>query len=272
MREKEERVGVSMGGSRSKIRQAPAGAETSRCRKCGRYYEVADSVQRFANMADNPLLVKNVIQAMASEYSPDAPEMLSKRVCDLCAQGRCENVLDKNSWNDPNGYNILNETEEQYGRFADTSGGTVVARRGTKEKERVVTDTQETGWETETPMSDQEAAGQGQPDPSIGTPRQGPTRAERLAEEWPVGQLGQFVKTEWKGAYGRVLGLEDKRGVAYTKVAVETFASGKRREGDQVKEVLVREGSFVKVDAYPDPPAEKTTPAAAETSEDTTSE
>src|SRR5690349_12390898 len=94
-------------------------------------------------MADNPLLVKDVIRAFVEEHAADNPAELSKRVCDHCAQTRCEKVLDKNSWNDPSGYYSLSPTEEAYGRFADTSGGTVMARNKNKGAETVSTET----WE-----------------------------------------------------------------------------------------------------------------------------
>jgi hypothetical protein len=247
-------------GQRSRIRQAPVGVETSRCVACGRYYEVADSTQRFADMAENPLLVHNVIRAMATEHSADNPALLSKRVCDHCAQKRCEQVLDQNSWNDPNGTYALNPTEEQYGRFADTSGGTVVVRKN-KTKEKNVTDVQET-WDA--PVTEDPSGG----DASIGTPgTKVPTGAERaklLAEQWPVGTVVKFDKSEFKGNYGEVTGQQERRGVTYTEVAVTRYTNGSEREGAARKTVLVREGSVTKVDEYPANPNEAKNDEAGE--------
>jgi hypothetical protein len=198
-------------------------------------------------MADDPLLVKSVIQALAKRYGTT---QIHRHICSDCALQEADNARDAVSLQrDERGHYVLSGDQEQYG-YAPYEEGSVpsVVRKNQRGKESPVTTA------TETPQTNEPAAPAEQPKES---------RADRLRRELPPGTLVEFEKTEWKGNQGKVTGVEERRGVAYTAIDVEVYADGRRREGVAVKHVLVREGSTRSIGEYRAEPT-KAAPAAEE--------
>jgi len=244
----------------------PVTTRYHRCKECGKQYNETDALERFANMADDPLLVKQVLQVLAKRYGTN----IQAYVCGECALTLAANARDAVTWQpDQRGHYVLSPTEEQYGR--DTGQGEVitVARR-VNEKEHTVapeqTETEQTeNWDgVADAVTETEPIEAGTPEAAATEPAK-ETRAERLAREWPTGQLVEFVKTEWKGGQGQITGVEDRRGVAYVAVDVEVYVNGRRRTGDAVKHVLIREDSVQAITEYRAEPAAAVSPEPVET-------
>jgi hypothetical protein len=199
-------------------------------------YDVHEAVERFAAMANDPLLVTRVLRVLAGRYGPAIQEY----VCDRCALSLAERARDDVTWHSKDGHYTLDPDEERYGKFTEGGVTTVVARQRKTAQEAIVETDQNTVNEVqEAPVPPAE-------------PKE--TRGQRLLRELPPDTLVEFDKTEWIGMQGRVTGIEERRGVAYTQIQVEVYKNGARRVDDKV--VLVREGSIHVIAMYrPDPTA-----------------
>jgi len=78
------------------------------------------------------------------------------------------------------------------------------------------------------------------------------TRA-KLEEEFPIGETVTYIKTDWKGAWGKVEAYVDKRNVIYIQVRLTHFANGKPRPEDKQTLTDVRPSSIEKSE----PPAQE---------------
>ena len=89
-----------------------------RCKSCGRTFKERDSIEKLgSNLADHPLFVEKVIQALCKEYHTTIPQMYE---CVDCIQTRWERVLDDASFKpDDKGHYVLSDEDEYYGRRAD---------------------------------------------------------------------------------------------------------------------------------------------------------
>jgi hypothetical protein len=116
-----------------------------------------------------------------------------------------------------------------------------MARRGRKtaEEETVVTEPDFSFDSTEPVAATEETAA---------PEEQGP----RLDEEYPKGTLVTLAKTDWKGQFGEVTGVEDKRNVLYLGVQLTHYANGKPRPEEKRQHVTVRPQSVQKVDSVPE--------------------
>jgi len=85
-----------------------------------------------------------------------------------------------------------------------------------------------------------------------------------LAEQWPNGTLVEVTTkgSDYVGQQGQVAGIEARRGVPYVLVSVEVYSTGRRREGDKIKQALVRASSISKIDSYKEAPAAPAAPEA----------
>jgi len=70
----------------------------------------------------------------------------------------------------------------------------------------------------------------------------------RLDEEFPQGAVVQFEKTDWKGQFGTVDGIVDKRNVQYISVLRTHLANGKPISAEKAGPVEVRHTSLKVVD------------------------
>ena len=219
-------------------------------------------------MADDPLLVTKVIRVLAQELKTTAIQF---HVCGDCALKRADEAREAETWHAKGGYYVLDPDQERYGRFADTGGGaTTVARRTSKsatvtEEAPEVTQATETAWDeaaTSEPTAEEAAAAE---DAKTPAPTAQESRTAKLREQFPAETKVKLNASEYKNSYGTVLGIEERRGVGYPQVRIDTYANGRRREGDKVKTILTRAESLDVVDAYPEvEPAPATTETAAQ--------
>jgi hypothetical protein len=70
----------------------------------------------------------------------------------------------------------------------------------------------------------------------------------RLDEEFPQGAVVQFEKTDWKGQFGTVDGIVDKRNVQYISVLRTHLTNGKPIPAEKAGPVEVRHTSLKVVD------------------------
>jgi len=81
----------------------------------------------------------------------------------------------------------------------------------------------------------------------------------KLQEEFPIGETVTYIKTDWKGAWGKVEAFVDKRNVIYIQVRLTHFANGKPRPEDKQTLTDVRPSSIEKSEppAQPEPEPEQ---------------
>jgi hypothetical protein len=70
----------------------------------------------------------------------------------------------------------------------------------------------------------------------------------RLDEQFPQGAVVRFTKTDWKGQFGTVDGIEDKRNVQYVNVLRTHLTNGKPIPAEKQGPVSVRYTSLEVVD------------------------
>jgi hypothetical protein len=85
-----------------------------------------------------------------------------------------------------------------------------------------------------------------------------------LHNQFPTGAKVLFTKTDWKGQYGVVCGINEKRNVAYINVQLTHYVNREARPTEKQGRYDVRPSSLEVVDEVP-APEPKPEPAKAET-------
>jgi len=273
----------------SKWQTAPA--DQAKCRNCIRWYAPTEALERFADMADDPLLVEKVIRKLAAEYGPQ----IHKSICGECALTLADRAREATEWRGDQGYFILSDTEQRYGRTSEEHQSVALRRKKARVEvpavqsmpvsapqaanpvwastQAIVPDEEiSTVTNDEFPAYGNEVApdeNSAQPVETTEAPAEetiAPVVEEAkpasivtgatagLAEEFPVGTLVQVVTkgSEYVNQQGRVTGIVDKRGVNYLEVQLEVAASGVRKTKPRTG--TMRGASVIKIGEYRDAP------------------
>jgi hypothetical protein len=238
-------------------RTAYTTASRPRCRGCSGRVDPAESLELLVGYADNPLLVKGLIQALATEYNTTE---LQQTVCTTCILNRFDRVMADATWQpDALGHYVLSPDAEQYGRgmFEETRASVVSAanthrRRPTMSES--TTETIEPEANTAEPTTEVTAA------PAEAKK----TRLQELQEEFPVGQLVELKGGDYPKNQGIVTDVVEKARVAYVQVQLMVYTDGRRRpEGNKQPTFTLRDTSLVKIEAYRAEPVKAATPTPA---------
>jgi len=226
--------------SGTQYRDEWVGEHRPRCNECLRYFDTKVALKTMDNFSYDPFVLEKVIRPLAQEHGVK----LWENVCGDCILRLADKEREAVEWKpDEFGHYILSPDEERHGRMEERTGS-IMARGNTKEQAPEAAAAEAPAEET----APKETAEQR-------NARVLKEKVDALAADFPEGTLvevtakgSEFVKNQ-----GKVVGVAEKRGVPYLDVAVEVYATGRRR--NPAKQFSMRAASVQKIDGYKDEPA-----------------